>query len=320
MLRFTMTDDVPLPSAANNNGANSNNAGIAGTTCYGKWDKVSKSLLAEVEKEEEQEKAESAEALGHTRQPFSESEAAERKKFEDVTKAKAVLDSHKQREDSKTLILEQEWVDAQINNNNNNRQQTVEITRKSFEETTGPETGTADSNGGGGNVVSSSKRVLCLNNIQGPLTISLSSDLSKLESTSTVETDKGDKDVVKINGLTKVFLSNLRDVTVISKCKIITSSMEISHCSNLRVQIYQEKISTIQCDLSKDILIEFIGVDLKRDNLLFGDVNDKIYHAGVTNLTVVARKKSGEGKRCVIIFNVYRAMVLSSSICLYFYL
>ena len=75
--------------------------------------------------------------------------------------------------------------------------------------------------------------------------------------------------------------------------------MEISHCNNLRVQIYQEKISTIQCDLSQDIVIEYIGVDPKRDNLLFGDVNDKIYHAGVRNLKLVARKRSGEGKRYV---------------------
>jgi hypothetical protein len=283
----------PVTSSSDNSNNKSDlRVGTAGTTCYGKWDKVSQSLLAEIEKEEAKEKAESAEALGHTRQPFSESEAAEKTKFEKVSKTKAVLESHKQREDSRTLLLEQDWVDEQLNNN---RKQTIDITRQAFEgSSNGPPNDPSDS---GDNAASSSKRVLRLNSIQGPLTISLSSDLSKLESTSTVENNKGDREPVKIYGLTKVFLSNLQDVTIISKCKIITSSMEISHCNNLRVQLYQEKVSTIQCDLSQDVLIEFIGVDLKRDNLLFGDVNDKIYHAGVTNLTVVARKKSGEGKR-----------------------
>jgi hypothetical protein len=283
-------------SNSSDNGINSDlRAGVAGTTCYGKWEKVSQSLLAEVEKEEAQEKAQSAEALGHTRQPFSESEAAEKTKFEKVSKTKAVLESHKQREDSRTLILEQDWVDEQLKNT---CQRTVDITRQAFEGTSVANNSTSNDDSDSNDItVSSSKRVLRLNNIQGPLTITLSSDLSKLESTSTVETNKGDREPIKIYGLTKVFLSNLQDVTIISKCKIITSSMEISHCSNLRVQLYQEKVSTIQCDLSRDVLIEFIGVDLKRDNLLFGDVNDKIYHAGVSNLSVVARKKSGDGKR-----------------------
>lgn len=272
-----MVDEVLLKSDNTSKTASSPTNSVAGLTNYRRWDKVSKDLLAEVEQEDELGKAESAEALGHTRQPFSEAEAAEKEKLLQAKKTKAVLDSHKQREVSRTLLLEQEWLDKQLN------RETIDITRRTFEES-------YNSDG-------VHKRVLCLSNMKGPVTINLSSDLSFLESSSTVENDKGAKETVKIAGVTKVFLSNLRDITVITRCKIITSSLEISHCSNLRIQIYQEKISTIQCDLSHDLLIEFIGVDIKRDNLLFGDINDKIYHAGVKNLKLVARKKSGEGKR-----------------------
>lgn len=61
----------------------------SGGTNYNKWNKLTKDLLEEVEKEEEEEKQTAAESLGHTRIPYSEAEAKERAKAEIARKTKA---------------------------------------------------------------------------------------------------------------------------------------------------------------------------------------------------------------------------------------
>jgi tetratricopeptide (TPR) repeat protein len=140
-------------------------------------------------------------------------------------------------------------------------------------------------------------------------TIVLTSDLSLLESNMPTNTnaktfqDDVENDVVEpstqpqqrsIFGVIKVFLANLQNCTVIIKCKIITGTVELHNCQNVNVQIEKDAtVATLQIDLSSNIYVDFHDavsgkhVPGSKNILYWGeDKDDRIFHAGVTNMRV----------------------------------
>merc|ERR1712038_26664 len=74
-------------------------SGVAGRTNYSEWNKKTNSLLSELEEEEKREIQESKAALGQDgRYAYSKSEADERVKLKEVSKAREALDAYKERE------------------------------------------------------------------------------------------------------------------------------------------------------------------------------------------------------------------------------
>uniref|UniRef100_A0A7S2MG98 C-CAP/cofactor C-like domain-containing protein n=1 Tax=Helicotheca tamesis TaxID=374047 RepID=A0A7S2MG98_9STRA len=229
-------------TAATTSTENESSEGIAGRTNYRKWDKITRDLVTETEEEEERESALESEKLGHTRVPYSKAEEEERVKAEAARKAKQALDAQKDREQAATAILE-------------------DILEEEEECVISP-----DMLGG--------KRVVLLRNITGPGKIVLPPVLSQLGHTA-------EQDNVCVRGLIKVFIENCTDVEIVSLCKIITSTIEVTRCENVQLGIGQEKISTIQADMCSDLTIKFQSAGI------WGGKEDRIYHAGVSDMTVI---------------------------------
>jgi len=154
------------------------------------------------------------------------------------------------------------------------------------------------------------KRVVSITDTQGASTaashIVLSQDLSLLESKMPVnaKAKSFDGDVENsapalpqersIYGVIKVFLANLHNCTVTLKCKIITGTVELHNCSNVVIKVEKEAtVATVQADLSRDVTVEFHDavsgkhVPGQKPELFWGqDADDRIFHAGITNLRV----------------------------------
>ena len=161
--------------------------------------------------------------------------------------------------------------------------------------------------------IEAGKRVVSLTDVTGQSrdtsTIVLTADLSLLESSLPTNTnaktfaeDSENSVVVEeetaqqrsIYGVIKVFLSNIQNCTIIVKCKIITGTVELHNCQNVKIQIEKEAtVATLQIDLSNNIQIDFHdAVSGKHKpgtkNILFwgDDKDDRIFHAGVSNMQV----------------------------------
>lgn len=125
-----------------------------------------------------------------------------------------------------------------------------------------------------------------------------------------------------IHGLIKVHLTHLSNMTVIMKCKVLTGLVEISHCDNVTIKFMggatpQELLSTVvtvQADLCSNLSLEFHNVPSGKQytsglnlpsagamsnmgiadalssmkNMYYwgDDADDRIFHAGVSNLKV----------------------------------
>jgi tetratricopeptide (TPR) repeat protein len=104
-------------------------------------------------------------------------------------------------------------------------------------------------------------------------------------------------------GIIKLILQNLHNCTVLIKCKIITGTVEISHCKDLTVIVSGDDatVPTIQADLCTNLDIQFhdapsgknVPLRVRDTNsgptttLFWGqDKDDRIYHAGVTKMRV----------------------------------
>jgi len=291
--------------------------GKAGRCDYDQWDKVTRSLVEDAEEEEQRETEASKKALGlDGKYAQSQADADERKKAADVLKAKKVLENYKKREsavradmtgilgpppskDNDSPTTEEE--------SKSSEPKTVRITRE---------------------LMDAGKRVVAISDTSGASqsdTIVLTSDLSLLESkmkTNSTTTpkqyaDDAENDVVepkansavserKIYGVIKCFLSNVHNCTVLIKCKVISGTLEMSHCTNVVVKIERDAtVATIQADLCEDISIIFndapsgkngttnaagIPVDTSADSknrIYWGqDKEDRIFHAGVKNMKV----------------------------------
>lgn len=290
--------------------------GKAGRCDYDQWDKVTRTLVEDAEQEEEREVEESKKALGlDGKYAQSQADADERKKAAEVLKAKKVLDNYKKRESAVRAELKgilgpppSKDTDSHAKEESKSSDpKTVRITRE---------------------LMDAGKRVLVLSDTSGASqgdTVVLTSDLSLLESkmktNSTMVPKKYSGDAEndvdeekansaagerKIYGVIKCFLSNVNNCTVLIKCKVISGTLEMSHCSNVVVKIERDAtVATIQADICEDISIIFndapsgkngttnaagIPVDTSADSknrIYWGqDKEDRIFHAGVKNMKV----------------------------------
>ena len=293
----------------NTNGAGSGSSvpTTAGRTNYGKWEKIATDLVADHEREEEAEAAAAAAELGHDKYARSQGEAEEREKAAKVEKTKQMLDAYKKREEGIVQTL------GGLLDDGSTDKTTAFVTRE---------------------MMGAGKRVATLADTTGPGKIILTEDLSNLESAMPAnalakpKTYEGDaeNDVVeeeqkqsdagqqqqqrrRIYGLIKLHLHNLRDCTVIIRCKIITSTVEISNCHNVTVRVESSAtVATVQADLCDGLDVQFWDAPSNQNTSLHGmlppslagqaaanmkttvfwgeDKNDRVLHAGVTNLRV----------------------------------
>lgn len=288
--------------------------GKAGRCDYDQWDKVTRTLVEDAEEEEQREIEENKKALGlDGKYAQSQADADERKKAKEVLKAKKVLDNYKKRESAVRADLKGILGPPPSKDNDSNEEskssdpKTVRITR---------------------DLMDAGKRVLVISDTSGASqsdTVVLTSDLSLLESQMAANTtmtpkkysDDAENDVVeekantaaparKIYGVIKCFLSNVHNCTVLIKCKVISGTLEMSHCSNVVVKIERDAtVATIQADICEDISIIFndapsgkngtttaagVPVDTSvnsKNRIYWGqDKEDRIFHAGVKNMKV----------------------------------
>ena len=276
--------------------------GVAGRIDYGSWEKRASSLDKQLDEEEEAERQTNAKALGldgkHAR---SAAEAEEKAKAKDLQKTKSMLEKYKKREEGviETLAgLLGPIVDNDDENNAQGEEKHQEVKYVTRE------------------LLNAGKRVITLCDTTGPGKIVLTQDLSNLESATPANTKLQPKSYAEDaenaesmpaptihRGLIKLILRNLHSCTVIIKCKIITGTVEISHCKDLTVIAEGDDatIVTIQADLSSNIDLQFhdspSGKNVPRPvrdtnsgpttTLFWGqDTDDRVYHAGVNSLRV----------------------------------
>jgi len=300
----------PKPSSAR--------PGKAGRCNYDQWDKVTRTLVDDVEQEEQRETEASKKALGlDGKYAQSQADADERKKAAEVLKAKKVLENYQKREsavraDLKGILGPPPSKDAgsptEGKEFKSSEAKIVRITRE---------------------LMDAGKRVVVISDTSGASqsdTIVLTADLSLLESkmktNSTMvpkkyaEDSENDVDEAKANaaaaterkiyGVIKCFLSNVHNCTILIKCKVISGTIEMSHCTNVVVKIERDAtVASIQADLCEDISFIFndapsgkngttnaagIAVDTSADSknrIYWGqDKEDRIFHAGVKNMKV----------------------------------
>jgi len=113
----------------------------------------------------------------------------------------------------------------------------------------------------------------------------------------------------KIYGVIKCFITNVHHCTILIKCKVISGTIELSHCTNVVVQIEKEAtVATLQIDLCENIAIVFNDApsgkngatnaatglpipDTPKTRVYWGqDKDDRIFHAGVKNMTIQIKR------------------------------
>jgi len=77
--------------------------------------------------------------------------------------------------------------------------------------------------------------------------------------------------------LIKVFISDCEDCTFIIGCHLITQHIEMSHCTNVSVEV-KRPLATLQLDLCSGVVVTY-GQNVMREG-------DKLYHSGVEKLKV----------------------------------
>lgn len=284
--------------------------GKAGRCDYGKWDKVANDLVADVEKEEEQEIEEQKRALGlDGKYARSAAEKDEREKAKEVKKTKELLDRYQNRE-KKVMAELKGLLGPALTKSDDATVEDLSEERKSADPTTVRITR---------DVLDAGKRVVTLADTAGNSLsdcIVFTQDLNHLESQMATNTNpnlkpksyKGDaeNDVVEqaqtqaqpriIYGLIKVFISNVQNCTIHIKCKLISGTVEMSHCKNVTVCIHQNAtVATVQADLCEDITIDFRDAPSSKNTAIMPgqkkmywgeDKDDRIFHAGVKAMRV----------------------------------
>lgn len=268
--------------------------GVAGRIDYDQWNKVTNDLLDETEKQEQEEIEEQKKALGlDGKYASSQAEAEERQKAKDIKKAKKALENYQKREsaikEDLTGLLGP--VEPDNEESKSDSPKIVRVTR---------------------DMIDAGKRVVSLADTSGASvddTIVLTSDLSLLESKMKANAFKmkpkeydGDaqndapddsQEERSVYGVIKGFISNVHNCTILVKCKFISGTIEMSHCSNIKVVIEKDAtVATIQADLCEDITIEFRDAPSGKNSpyapkVYWGqDKEDRIFHAGVKNMRV----------------------------------
>jgi tetratricopeptide (TPR) repeat protein len=272
-------------------------SGRAGNIDYDKWDKKARDLVADVAQEEQEEQEASKKALGlDGKYAHSAAEAEERHKAKNAKAVKKKLENFQKRETAVREVLKELLgpVDK-TETKSSDEPTTVRITR---------------------DMIDAGKRVVSISDTSGESqcdTIVLTSDLSLLESKMKVNASQGPKAYPddaenavqeepeedkerKIFGIIKCFFSNVHNCTILIKCKVISGTLELSHCSNVIVKIEKEAtIATVQADLCQDLTIIFndapsgknMQVMPNQRRVYWGqDKEDRIFHAGVKNMKV----------------------------------
>jgi len=285
-------ESTPEPTT---NASSSARPGKAGRIDYDRWHKVTNDLLDETEKQEQEEIEEDKKALGlDGKYAHSQAEAQERQKAKEVKKAKSILDNYKKRESA----IKEDLTELLGPVDGKKEEETKSDTPKIIRVTR--------------NMVDAGKRVVSIADTAGASlddTIVLTSDLSLLESKMKANALKmkpkeyeGDaqneapddsKEERSVFGVIKGFISNVHHCTILIKCKFISGTIEISHCSNIKVVIEKDStVATIQVDLCQDIAVEFHDAPSGK-NTQYGpkvywgkDKEDRIFHAGVENMRV----------------------------------
>jgi hypothetical protein len=114
-----------------------------------------------------------------------------------------------------------------------------------------------------------------------------------------------------VYGLIKLFVTNVHNCTIAIRCKLISGTVELSHCTNVIVRVEKETtVATMQIDLCDQISIQFHDAASGKNTNLPGsatlywgdDKDDRIFHAGVKQMKVeVFRDRvCGERSVCVI--------------------
>lgn len=314
-----MSSSTTLPSSGTDNPATSNNnnpnttttttttstmtPGVAGRINYAQWDKVASDLVQEVEQQDAADEAKDKALLGlDGKYARSHAEAQEREKAQAIQKTKQALENYKKRESSMMMSLEgllgpvnDEMTTTNTEESKATDPRTVRITRDRMDAGT---------------------RVVTLSDTSGNSlqdTIVLTQDLSLLESKmaanamgqaksypSDAENDAPShvSQERSIYGVIKIFVSNVHNCTVLIKCKVISGTLEIHNCSNVRIIVTSDAtVATVQADLSENLQLEFQDAPSGKNTALPGqsdkhklywgdDADDRIFHAGVKNMKV----------------------------------
>mmetsp|Transcript_22509 Transcript_22509/g.62479 ORF Transcript_22509/g.62479 Transcript_22509/m.62479 type:complete len:635 (+) Transcript_22509:59-1963(+) len=305
----TTTTTTTSPSSSSTpTDATSSNKGIAGRINYAQWDKVATNLVQEHDQQVQQEEADQKAQLGlDGKYARSAAEADERQKLKDVQKVKKTLDAYRDREQRVVQSLvgllgpvvddDKTETDEGESKTTADTNRVVRITRRDMPAGT---------------------RVVRLQDTSGQSldrsTIVLTQDLSHLESKMAANAmakhypDDAENDVpqspqnqtqTSVFGVIKVFLQNLHHCTVWIKCKIISGTVEIHNCTHLRVKVQgpEATVATVQADLCRNLSLEFHDAPSGTNkpsypgqvepNVYWGrDKDDRIFHAGVSNLVV----------------------------------
>lgn len=264
-------------------------SGIAGRTNYSDWDKKVSAMMEKDEEDEDREKEEAKKALGlDGKYASSQAEAEERRKAQDVQQAKKVLDDYRKREGA----IMQTFQNAFAKDDGEATDATVvRLTR--------------DQMGAG-------KRVVTICDTTGSSQkdmVVLTQDLSHLESKMNTNANIMPKSYPEdatnevkehpqqrtIFGVIKLFISNVHNCTIVVRCKIISGTVEMSHCSNVTLKVEKEAtVATLQADLCEEISIEYHDAPSGKNTNLPGqpklfwgdDSDDRVFHAGVKQMKV----------------------------------
>ena len=281
-------------------------SGIAGRTDYSAWDRKVSSLVEEVELEDSAEHEVAKKALGlDGKYASSQADAEERKKAQDLKHAKAVLDNYRTRE-GQIMQTFPHLLDRPDGSETPAEANVVRLTRDH---------------------VHAGKRVVTICDTTGSSQkdmIILTQDLSHLESLMNntpalvpkvnpddAENDVKDQPAAKqrtVLGLIKVFISNVHNCTIVLRCKLISGTVELSHCTNVVVKVEKDAtVATMQIDLCDQISIQFHDAASGKNTALPGhpllywgdDKDDRIFHAGVKQMKVEIFRDGFVEAKCV---------------------
>eukprot|EP00548_Thalassiothrix_antarctica_P007242 CAMPEP_0194132618 /NCGR_PEP_ID=MMETSP0152-20130528/3040_1 /TAXON_ID=1049557 /ORGANISM="Thalassiothrix antarctica, Strain L6-D1" /LENGTH=543 /DNA_ID=CAMNT_0038827727 /DNA_START=49 /DNA_END=1680 /DNA_ORIENTATION=+ len=267
-------------------------SGLAGRTDYETWQKKTTALVDQAEEDDEKEKEESRKALGlDGKYAVSQAEAEERQKAQGVEKMRKTVDKYREREGSIMQTYANLFPDKE-DGNSKDSSHVIRLTRDRLD---------------------AGKRVVTISDTNGCseesnkiiLTQDLSLLESKLDSNKNNEkkyNDDAENDVQEkpqqertIYGLIKLFISNVHNCTIVVRCKIISGTVELSHCSNVTIKLEKETtVPTSQANLCENLSIQFYDTPsgLKgnlpgKSKLFWGDdKDDRIFHAGIKGMKV----------------------------------
>lgn len=87
------------------------------------------------------------------------------------------------------------------------------------------------------------------------------------------------------DSIIKVFIESCNSCSIKVEVPIITSMIEIAHCSDLKIKVSKYQVNTIQIDMSTQLHVEYLDPNSFGTGKDFKTNGDRIYHAGVSDMT-----------------------------------